>query len=371
MKPPVVLIILVVGSQLSCRPAEKLTVLSAPAGSRPTLIARDGVTVIPNGRLITPVGKTVEVAPHPFGLTLSRDGQTAVTANSGTSPLSLSVIKNVRSETPEILQIPPGVSTDAGILESVFMGIAISPDGKLIYASGGQANKIFLFSVETGENRGFVDCSSSTDGYSSKDGYIGDLVLSEDGKRLFAVDQTNFQILIIDTDSNVVRHAVPTGRYPFGIALSPDERKVYVANVGMFQYKKIPGIDENNMENSGLEFPPFAYGSEEAEKGVQVDSYHVPGLGNPNVPESFSVWAIDISGQTPHTVAKIKTGHLVGAMVEGIPAVGGASPNSIAVTSEYVFVSNGNNDNISVIDIKTDTVVTHIFLKPHQERPRC
>ena len=48
-------------------------------------------------------------------------------------------------------------------------------------------------------------------------------------------------------------------------------------------------------------------------------------------------------------IAKIKTGHLVGAMVEGIPAVGGSSPNSIVATDEFVFVSNGTNDNISVI----------------------
>ncbi|MDZ7605859.1 MAG: bifunctional YncE family protein/alkaline phosphatase family protein [Cyclobacteriaceae bacterium] len=51
-------------------------------------------------------------------------------------------------------------------------------------------------------------------------------------------------------------------------------------------------------------------------------------------------------------------------MVEGIPAVGGSSPNSLAVTDEYVFVSNGNNDNISVIDMAKDTILAHIYLKP-------
>ncbi|HNR40956.1 MAG TPA: bifunctional YncE family protein/alkaline phosphatase family protein, partial [Bacteroidales bacterium] len=49
---------------------------------------------------------------------------------------------------------------------------------------------------------------------------------------------------------------------------------------------------------------------------------------------------------------------------EGIPAVGGSSPNSMAVTSSYVFVSNGNNDNITVIDIRNDSVVKEIYLKP-------
>ena len=66
----------------------------------------------------------------------------------------------------------------------------------------------------------------------------------------------------------------------------------------------------------------------------------------------------------PSVVAKIKTGHLVGALIDSIPAVGGSSPNSIVATKDYVFVSNGANDNISVISIEQDSVVNTIFLKP-------
>ena len=42
----------------------------------------------------------------------------------------------------------------------------------------------------------------------------------------------------------------------------------------------------------------------------------------------------------PEVIAKTKTGHLVGDLVEGIPAVGGASPNSLVATDAYVFVRN-------------------------------
>ena len=64
----------------------------------------------------------------------------------------------------------------------------------------------------------------------------------------------------------------------------------------------------------------------------------------------------------PSVSAKIKTGILVGEKVEGIPAIGGASPNSVVATDQYVFVSNGNNDCISVIDIQTDSIVKNLFL---------
>ena len=65
---------------------EDIWILSAPADRLYTAIDRDGTTVIPNGRLISPRGLLREVAPHPYGLTLSPDGSVAVTANSGVRP---------------------------------------------------------------------------------------------------------------------------------------------------------------------------------------------------------------------------------------------------------------------------------------------
>ena len=70
-------------------------------------------------------------------------------------------------------------------------------------------------------------------------GYIGDLKLSRDGKTLYAVDQIGFRMVIMDTETRTLNNSVPVGRYPFGICLSPDEKRAYVANVGMFEYAMI------------------------------------------------------------------------------------------------------------------------------------
>ena len=341
-------------------------VLSAPAGSMYTSINKDGVTVIPNGRILTPAGRNLMVAPHPFGLALSRNGEIAVTANSGTNPLSISIIRDLLS-TPEIIQVPPGPSTDKGILESVFMGLAISPENDKVYVSGGQTNKIFLFDLKTGTKTDSIDCSVSDDGTLCSHGYIGDMTISEDGIYLFAVDQMNFRMIIADTRQMKIIRSVPVGRYPFGLTLTRDEKKVYVANVGMFQYSKIGDIEIKSDIKKALEFPAFAYNSDEMRKGIVNDSVVIPGLGDPNSDLAFSVWAVSVEDmEKPAVVAKIKTGNLVGQMVEGIPAVGGSSPNSLVATSDFIFVSNGNNDKVTVIDIKRDTIVTEIFIKPHE-----
>jgi len=352
---------------LSCNHPEgkndKLLIIQAPAGSAYTEINQNGTTVLPNGRLITPAGKNIVTAPHPYGLTLSPDGNTVVTANSGTNPLSITIIRNILSDNPEVQQIPPGPSTDRGVLASVFMGLAVSPDNQKVYVAGGQTNTIYLFDLQTREKAGEISCA--TPDY--PDGYIGDLTLSKDGKTLYAVDQTGFRMIIINTERKTVRHSVPVGRYPFGICLSPDEKKIYVANVGMFEYGLIKENRKDTTKIKPIDFPASAYGSEEMIEGIDNDTVFIPGLGDPNAIEAFSVFAINIEDAAhPEVIAKIKTGHLTGSLVEGIPAVGGSSPNSIVATDEFIFVSNGNNDNISVISTTKDTVVHTIYLKPDE-----
>jgi len=343
---------------------KELWILSAPAGNGFTKIEKNGKTVIPNGRLISPAGITIETAPHPYGLTLSPDGKIAVTANSGTSPLSITIVRNIDSQNMEVQQIPPGPSTEKGILASVFMGLAISPDNQTVYVAGGQENKIYLFDTNNGASIGEIDCSYVTDEVDYSHGYIGDLTLSKDGKTIYAVDQIGFRMVIIDTESKKIKHSIPVGRYPFGICLSPDEKKVYVANVGMFEYSFIKENSKPDSKIKSVDYPVSAYGSKEMIEGIENDSIVIQGLGELNAQEAFSVFAINLEDSTkPKVEAKIKTGHLVGALVEGIPAVGGSSPNSIVATDELVFVSNGTNDNISVISIEKDTVINTISLK--------
>lgn len=340
-------------------------VISAPSGDEYVKIDPNGKTVIPNGRYLTPAGKSYVVAPHPYGLVLSKDGKIAVTANSGTSPLSITILKNIQSANPEIIQIPDSPKSDKGIIESVFMGLAISPDNKKVYVAGGQANKIYIFDIANGKPLGFIDCSFKNSQTDYSHGYIGDMVMSRDGRYLYAVDQIGFRMITVDLLTEKLISSCPVGRYPFGITLSKDEQTVYVANVGMYEYKYIKKRVNGKWERTSLEKPAFAYDSPEAEKGIKKKNLEIPGLGPVQSEEAFSVWAVNVKDPlSPSVFSKIKTGNMVGQLVEGIPAVGGSSPNSIVVAGNYVFISNGNNDNITVLDSENQKILTHIKLSP-------
>lgn len=317
--------------------------IAPPAGSRYCAIDPSGETVLPNGRLIAPMGNTVRIAPHPFGLALSNDGSMAVTANSGIRPFSITLIDQLAQPQPRVRQIPEGPLGDPNVLADVFMGLAITPDNRGVWVAGGQSNKVYFFDLAKGEKTDSIAIEG--------EGYLGEMALSNDGHTLYVCDQANFQLLVLDTRSRRLLHRVPTGRYPFGVALSPDGKTAYVANVGVFAYSPLTKPTDQ---------PVFAYHTRRMRRG----SKNAPGLGSPNAPEAFSVWAIDVQGTQPRVLHRIKTGFLVGEPIEGIPAVTGAGPDALVATDQYVFVSNGNNDCISVIEAKTGHVLRHLHFRP-------
>ncbi|HNR07849.1 MAG TPA: bifunctional YncE family protein/alkaline phosphatase family protein [Saprospiraceae bacterium] len=363
MKPFIYIGLLLLFLCFACRnkSADQIWVSSAPAGNEYCFI-NEREAILPNGRYVRPMGKTVRIAPHPYGLVLSADGRLAVTANSGTNPFSITVLRNPFTDSMTTLQIPKSANTDDDLLSAVFMGLAISPDDKTIYVAGGQTTKIFAFDALSGEKKSTISCTSDQDGFRYNDGYIGDMIMTRDGKTLYAVDQTGFRVIEVNLETgNVVRNW-RTGRYPFGICLSPDEKKMYVANVGMFEYSLVNNMDSNSVGLRPLDFPAFAYGSEEMVKGIDRDSIQVKGLGEMNADEAFSIWVFDLESPQSAPKARIKTGFRVGEKLDGIPAVGGSSPNSIVTDGQYVYVSNGSHDCISVIDAARDSLVKSIDL---------
>jgi len=321
----------------------------APAGERYMERDPEGETILPNGRLITPLGQLYRVRPHPYGLTISPDGRWVVTVSSSGPQLSILDLKTPSA--PEVFYIPDDIEPGPGVLDAAFMGLAIAPDNRTLYVAGGRGWAVSAFDLETRQLLFKIPCQHEAEGKSFRYGYVGDLRLSADGRFLYAVDQSNFRMLVINVKKRKVVNSIPVGRYPFGIALSADQKHAYVANVGMFEYSFHRDAQGRVAK---LAFPPFGVPSKEAEEGVVIDGITVPGLGDPNDIRGMSVWNIRIgrSGRA-HIVHKTKTGHLVGEQLEDFPAVGGSSPNSIAVTRERVYVSNGSNDSITVIDARS------------------
>jgi YVTN family beta-propeller protein len=334
--------------------------LEAPAGTRATHINRSAVTILPNGRLITPRGVQVTVAPHPYGLALSPNGTTLITVNSGTAPFSISIITHLGRSHPQVRQIPPGFKPSDADPKSVYLGAAIGPDNRTAYVSEGNNGEIGIFDLRRHRRTGELSLNGSFSGSEFHESLTGDLKLSPDGLHLYALDIAHFRLVIFSTRSRKIIASQPVGYLPFGIAFAPDGHTLYISNAGMFRYSLVPGYDPKHPRATGLTFPPFGFPSPQAEQGAIVEGRKIPGLGNSNTLLSNSIWAIDVSNPAEPVVKfKIRTGIPVGPR-----SVGGSSPCGIAATRQRIYVSNASQDSITIIDAHSGQIQKTILLEP-------
>jgi YVTN family beta-propeller protein len=242
--------------------------------------------------------------------------------------------------------------------KSVFMGLAFENNRRL-WASEGNSGRVRLMEVPAGALRRFIDLDQG--GYA--DSYTGDLALDRKRGLLYVVDQANFRVAILDARARKVVASVRVGRLPFAIALSPDGRRAYVTNLGLFEYQPIPGADRKQPRETGLSFPVFGFPSPEARDGARRETARgpvdVPGLGDANVREANSLAVVDVSNPAqPRVESFIRTGRPVGS-----ESAGGSSPSGVLATSRHVFVTNAHNDTVTVIHAGTLQVEREIPIR--------
>src|SRR5262249_53725084 len=171
-------------------------------------------------------------------------------------PFSLTLISNIASATPSVKRID---------LNASFMGVVFSPDSKRVYLSGGENGNIWIADADAGQIVGSVNLNgathpldrplgiTATPALHFKGAFPGNMALSSSGRFLYVVDQGGFKVHVNDTSliktgiDGMGRVTEPdnfpavigrasSGRYPFGISLTADDRTLLVTHVGVFQY---------------------------------------------------------------------------------------------------------------------------------------
>ena len=181
-------------------PLKKLTSVWAALLAVAPLSAQMNITaVLPNGREIHPVGSWIPVAPYPFALAVSPNGAQIAVPSIG-FPFALNIIDHPSSANPAVRRMPAGENNDPDI--EVHAGLAYSPDGALLYEATGDSGKIRAYRTGDWGPAGEVSLDGPLAGpQKGKDvagSFAATLVVSPDGKTLYALDQGNWRIVILD-----------------------------------------------------------------------------------------------------------------------------------------------------------------------------
>ena len=329
-----------------------LSILVAYAGG-PGCLAQGGYEMrLPNGRVLHPAGNWIPLAPYPFALALSRDGRHMVIPSIG-FPFALNLIDDPGADLPRVRRFP-AVSARRDDSFDVHTGAAWSPDGSILWVASGDSGEILAYrATHTAQGPALspayeIPLDGPADEKSFSESFAAMVLVSNDGRTLYALDQGNWRIVVIDVATRTRIASIATGRYPLDMALSPDGRRLYLTNTGLFEYTTLPGVDDRDPLHTGLRFPPFGYPSPAARKGVMIDDRKVPGLGDENSLSGSSLWTYNISDPAhPVLTARLHLGTPVSE--EPGATVGGSAPTAVAASADAVYVTLAHDDALAKV----------------------
>jgi YVTN family beta-propeller protein len=270
-------------------------------------IQPDGSILVPTGQRITPAGTHIEIGDRPLGMVRSPDGAVwAIVTGSNFSPRKLHLVDIARKSVIQTLAIGDS-----------FVGVAFDASGRKLYVGGGRGDEIkFLEREDAGE---FRQTTSIRIPGSAPSG----LALSTDERTLFVALNLKHEVAVVDVATREYK-TVPAGSYPYTVVAA--RGKMYVSNWG----GRRPGA----ADTTDGTFP------------VVLD----PRTG---IPSSGTLSVLDSSGKV---LRQIDVGLHPSGMVAG-------------AKGDTLYVANANSDTISVIDTASDRVAGTLNVRLFRSAP--
>src|SRR4051794_4777889 len=164
---------------------------------------------LPTGVTLGPVGTLVDVGPLPLAMLLAPEGDRVVLLLCGWGQQGVQVVR--RDGT--VLQTLPQ--------PAAFVGLAFSPDGKTLYASGGNQDVVYRYAWAGGAatlRDSLVIAAKAPD----RDGtrYPAGIAVSPDGRWLYVAENLADSLAVVDLATGRVTQRLATERYPYGVAVA-------------------------------------------------------------------------------------------------------------------------------------------------------
>ena len=209
MRPFFLVALLLAAALLCSQPAPREQVGPLPGGG----------FLLNSGWRLEPAGKQVPLDTFPMSTALSPDGRYLLVLNGGYNPPTISVLEAATGREASRVRVADG-----------WLGLTFSPKGDRVYVGGGSRAAVFEFSFANGTlepTRTFTVVPPDKRTHAD---FIGDVALTPDGRLIYAADLYHDSVVVINPQSGMVIERVKTGRRPYRILFHPDGKSFFVTS---------------------------------------------------------------------------------------------------------------------------------------------
>src|SRR6266540_1946383 len=282
---------------------------------------------LPTGATLDPVAPSHAVGNFPLAAALSPEGDRVV--------LSLSGWRQP-GEGIQVVDRATGAVEQTIGQTSAFLGLAFARDGKALYTSGGNDDVVHVYrwSDRRATDDGTIALAPpKRDPKQPGTRYPAGLALSPDGKRLYVAENLGDAIAVIDTETRHLVQRLATERYPYGVAVAANG-DVYVScwgdrTIDVFRPTK------DGILNRRARIVAGRHPSALAIRGTRLYA------------TCATTEQIVVIDTTTNKVIKTLSDAVPGAPRQG------ATPNALAVSRDRLFVAEADANAVAVFDTKS------------------
>ncbi len=195
---------------------------SIDGNPRPDATVDDWTGRLPTGARLDPAAPLHDVGQMPLAMVVAPEGDRVVLLLNGWRDEGIQVVERSSGRVLQTVRLP-----------AAFLGLVFSPNGRVLYASGGNTDVVYAFDWTNGAAtlRDSIVLQPRATPRANGVRYPSGLAVSRDGRRLYVAENLADSLAVVDLGTGKIVQHLPTGRYPYGVVVGPDGR-VFVSNWG-------------------------------------------------------------------------------------------------------------------------------------------
>jgi YVTN family beta-propeller protein len=304
----------------------------------PASVLESRANLLFNGWKLTPAGRHVRVTSMPLKMALSPDGKTLAALCAGRWD-GLALIDLQTEQTRQWIPLP-----------RCFNGLAFSPDGKQIYASGGNSDALYIldFDGQKASEPRTVHLGEQPKG-SKIDNFFTGLALQPKTGKLYLCNEGTSEAWVVDPAAGKVLAKWRTMAHPYACAIGADGRYLFVSNWGD---RSVSALDMQ----TGEQAVRIAVGMRPNEMALAPDGRLFVACAGDNTVHVIQTQAPKDTDRDSRTNASVPPpGDALEILATSLYASSpeGSTPDAVAVSPDgkSLFVANADNNDVMVADI--------------------